>query len=78
MTFEPTEIEELPLPITGEINVDFNEVDRLMRAKKIDEVLDITDRAILIDQYGFSQNEVASLRSIWRKLSNRRINRKKK
>lgn len=78
MTFEPTEIEELPLPITGEINIDFNEVDRLLREKKIDEVLDITDRAILIDQYGFNQDEVTLFRSIWRKLSDRRINRKKK
>ena len=78
MTFEPTEIEKLPIPIVDEINIDFNKIDKLMREKKINEVLDIVDKAILIEQYGFTQNEVNLLRNIWVKLSNRRINRKKR
>lgn len=77
MTFEPTEIEELPIPISDEINVNFDQIDQLMRNRRIDEVLDIIDRAVLIDQYGFTEQEMTLLRSVWRKLSNRRINRKK-
>jgi adenine-specific DNA methylase len=77
MTFEPTEIEEIPLPICDEISLDFDEIDKLIREKRTDEVLDLIDRYILIEKYGFSQNEVTLLRNIWRKLSNRRINRKK-
>jgi len=78
MTFEPTEIEKLPIPIVDEIDIDFNKIDELMRDKKISEVLDIMDKAILIEQYGFTQSEVILLRNIWKKLSNRRINRKRK
>lgn len=78
MTFEPTEIEELPIPISDEINVNFDQIDQLMKERRIDEVLDIIDRAVLIDQYGFTEQETTLLRRVWRKLSNRRINRKKK
>jgi adenine-specific DNA-methyltransferase len=78
MTFEPTEIEKLPIPIVDKIDIDFNKIDELMREKKISEILDIVDKAILIEQYGFTQSEVSLLRNIWKKLSNRRINRKRK
>ena len=77
MTFEPTEIEEIKIPTPVELNVDFELVDSLIRERKIEEVLDIVDKEFLINQHGFDQQDVIQLRNIWRKLSNRRINRKK-
>ena len=78
LTFEPTEIEELPLPTLGKHNIDFKRVDSLIRQRKIEEVLDIVDRELLIKQLKFSEKEVKTLRGIWKKLSGRRTNRKSK
>ncbi|GAB2845456.1 DNA methyltransferase family protein [Hymenobacter ruber] len=79
LTFEPTEVEELPLPmLLSRDAVDFEEIDCLMRQKKIIEALDIVDQALLIEQMGYTRAEVLAFRSIWQKLSARRIGRKKK
>ncbi len=77
MTFEPTEIEDIILPRPVEFNVDFDLIDFLIRQRKIEEVLDIVDKELLIKQHGFKIEEVNALRAIWKKLSDRRINRKK-
>ena len=77
LTFEPTEIEEIKIPKPIDLNFDFQLIDSLIRKRKIEEVLDIVDKELLIKQYGFDEKEVKQLREIWRKLSNRRINRKK-
>lgn len=77
MTFEPTEIEDIILPKPVEFNVDFELIDSLIRQRKIEEVLDIVDKELLIKQHGFTKEEVKALRAIWKKLSDRRINRKK-
>lgn len=77
MTFEPTEIEEIYIPKLTQLNIDFNEIDGLIRERRIEEVMDIVDRALLIDFHGFSENDVITLRGVWKKLMNRRLNRKK-
>ena len=77
MTFEPTEIEEIRIPVLADLDLDFNKIDGLIRKRKIEEVLDIMDEALLIKHHGFSKPEVDVLKGIWRKLSQRRINRKK-
>ena len=77
LTFEPTEVEELPLPFLTSDVLDLDEIDQLMRQKRIHEVLDIVDKALLIDQLGFSISEVDKLQSIWKKLSSRRMGRKR-
>ncbi|WP_149914023.1 N-6 DNA methylase [Sphingobacterium cavernae] len=77
LTFEPSEIEELPLPILREDHmINFEEIDALMRNRNIEEVLDIIDNELLINQLKFSRADVDTLRGIWKKLSNRRNNRK--
>jgi len=78
MTFEPTEIEEIPIPVLHKLAIDFDEIDRLIRQRKIEEVLDIVDEALLIRKLRFAIDEVGLLRGIWRKLSNRRTERKRK
>lgn len=76
LTFEPSEMRELKIPIFEGINIDFSRVDTLMRQQKIEEVLDIVDEILLIDYHGFTRDEVMQLRNIWKKLSQRRNNRK--
>lgn len=77
LTFEPSEIEELPLPILENHNIDFRQVDSLIRQRKIEEVLDIVDEELLIKQLKFTEKEVKTFRGIWKKLSQRRANRNK-
>jgi len=76
LTFEPTEIEEIPLPLLKRHNIDFKKIDSLIRQRKIKEVLNIIDEELLINQLRFSKGEVQMLRGIWEKLSERRNGRK--
>jgi adenine-specific DNA-methyltransferase len=76
MTFEPTEIEEIRIPILKKLSIDFQEIDLLIRKREIERVLDIIDHELLIKKYGFSLKEVKKLRGIWKKLSKRRKCRK--
>ncbi|GMQ30667.1 class I SAM-dependent methyltransferase [Algoriphagus confluentis] len=77
MTFEPTEIEEIQIPLLADLDLDFNRIDELIRQREIEKVLDMVDQELLIKHHGFTQVEVDALRGIWRKLSQRRINRRK-
>lgn len=77
MTFEPTEIEELLIPVVENHGMDVEFIDELIREDRIEEVLDIVDKAVLINHYGFSLEETLELREIWKKMSDRRINRGK-
>lgn len=77
LTFEPTEIEEIPLPLLNQGSIDFKKIDALIRQRKIEEVLDIIDEELLIKQLHFSETEVQMLRGIWKKLSDRRNKRNK-
>lgn len=76
LTFEPTEIGIIPLPILKNTKVDFKKIDLLIRKKKIHEVLDIIDDELLVKQLHFSNTEINMCRAIWEKLSDRRQNRK--
>lgn len=77
MTFEPSEISEILIPRIDDFLIDFNKVDGLMREKRVEEAMDIIDKELLIKHHGFTENEVKQLRTIWEKLSLRRVNRKK-
>ena len=76
MTFEPSEVEKLPLPIVGVEGIDVRKVDKLVRAKQTEAVLDLTDQALLVDGIGLSWRQVSALRGIWAKLRDRRRGRK--
>lgn len=76
LTFEPTEIEEIPLPILEKSTIDFKKIDTLIRQRKIDEVLDIMDQELLIKQLRFKETEVLMFRQIWKKMASRRNERK--
>jgi len=76
LTFEPTEIGELPLPVLEKPVLDLKQIDKLIRERKIEKVLDIVDNVLLVEQLGYSVQEVKLFRDIWKKLSSRRCNRK--
>jgi len=76
LTFEPNESEKLPLPVVRTNVLDVIEIDMLVRANKIETVLDITDKALLIEGLGLSVNDTKLLRGIWNKMRDRRLNRR--
>ncbi|MBT2144896.1 MULTISPECIES: N-6 DNA methylase [unclassified Rhodanobacter] len=77
MTFEPSEVEKLPLPMAGIEAVNVRIIDRLIRNKETAAALDLVDRATLMDGMGLNQRQVTALRGIWMKLKERRRGRKK-
>jgi adenine-specific DNA-methyltransferase len=78
LTFEPSEAERLPLPLAGAENLDLEDFDRLLRADGIEAVLARTDEILLKRGLGLSCQEVKMLHTIWTKLRDRRILRKRK
>lgn len=76
LTFEPSEAERLPLPLTNAEQLDLERFDQLLRNGNIDDVLDITDKVLLQEGLGLSVKQTKMLRGIWVKLRDRRINRK--
>jgi len=77
LELEPNEAERLPLPSpTDAPCIEFAELDCLERAGRIDDLLDLTDAALLRDGLGFDAEDVRRFRTIWRKLSGRRVGRK--
>ncbi len=76
LTFEPSEIESLPIPLVNADNLNFQQIDRLVRKNDIDSVLDMNDEILLKQGLGLSETKITKLRNIWEKLRDRRINRK--
>ena len=72
----PSEVEGIYLPYR-EANAElFDKVDQMVREKKTaDEILDFTDKELLQKGMGFSKKEIKLARSIWHKLTRRRLDR---
>lgn len=74
----PSEAERIHLPYRTENAELLDTVDHMMRNKKsISEILKITDKKLLREGYGFTDKEVKLANGIWKKLSDRRLNRSK-
>lgn len=73
----PNEVEEVLLPYNEKNSDLLKEIDRLIR-KKVDilDILDITNKPILKENLGFSNSDIKLATGIWKKLSDRRLNRK--
>lgn len=73
---EPREAEGLPIPPPEGADVDaLPDLDRLVRAGKIEKALDLADQALLIDGLGWDREQVLLLRSVWTHLASRRKSR---
>ncbi|HIP26619.1 MAG TPA: class I SAM-dependent methyltransferase [Flavobacteriaceae bacterium] len=75
----PSEVEDILLPY-HENNIDLLPIiDKMIRDKKnITEILEITNKRILKDNFGLSNSDIELADRIWKKLSKRRLNRGKK
>ena len=74
----PSEAGKILLPYKTENDVLLASIDQMMREKKnIDEILEITNKQILKDGFGFTDKEIKLADNIWKKLSSRRLNRGK-
>ena len=52
------------------------QIDSIVRNNQnIEDALDIVDKKILVDTFGFEQKVCEDARSIWKKLQRRRLNR---
>lgn len=74
----PNEVEEILIPYKEENTEMIETLDKMLREKKsIDEILEYSDEMILKKGFGFSNREIKLANSIWKKLSGRRLNRKR-
>lgn len=76
LTFEPSEVENLPLPLDGAKGLPFARLDKLMRAGDVDAALRTVDGPLLEDGLGLKATQIDRLRGIWQKLRDRRLNRR--
>lgn len=76
LELEPNEAEQLPVPLRGANKLDIEGLHALIVNDDVDSVLDMTDQILLIKGLGLSKKDARSLRVIWGKLRDRRINRK--
>ncbi len=77
LELEPTEAERLLMPAVLNGALPLAECDRLMRAGRLDQVLEQNARIVLMEHIGLSKTECTALRDIWFKMRDRRMARKK-
>jgi adenine-specific DNA methylase len=72
----PNEVENVLLPYNDKNAEILDKIDRMLRSgKNIDDVLKITDKIILKQNYGFSDYQIKLANRIWKKLLKRRLER---
>lgn len=76
MTFEPGEVRKMRIPLLGAEQLSADLFDAWIRAGRIGDILDETDRILLKEGLGLAKEEILMLRGIWEKLRDRRIARK--
>lgn len=76
LELEPREAERLPIPYEYAESLNLDKINKLLLSKDIDAVLNITDKALLLNGLGLSIKDVNTLRQIWEKLYQRRIGRR--
>ena len=75
LELEPREALHLPIPFFSDAKLDVLELDALERVNNTEAILAITGR-LLHDKLGLDTTDQARLYAIWRKFSDRRLNRK--
>ncbi len=78
LELEPTEAERLLVPRQLNGAMPIKEADRLVRAGRIEEVLEQNDQLVLQRSLGLSKGDCAILKRIWTKMRDRRISRRRR
>lgn len=68
---------KMRIPMNGADKLDIHKIDSLQRKGKFEEILSYTDTVLLENGLGLSKHEVSLLHSIWNKMRNRRMSRKR-
>ena len=76
LELEPTEAEKMLMPRTLQQGLPLTEIDRLVRAGKLSDVLAENDRLVL-GALGFSKSDRKMLKDIWTRMRTRRSSRKR-
>lgn len=77
LELEPTEAERLLMPSKLGPAMRLDDCDRLIRDGRLDDVLDQNDKAVLQETMGLSNTECRLLRSVWQKMRDRRMARRR-
>ncbi|MEY2565019.1 MAG: adenine-specific DNA-methyltransferase [Verrucomicrobiota bacterium] len=78
LELEPTEAERLLMPAQLNGAMPLTECDRLVRAGKLDHVLEENARIVLRGHMGLSKTDCQVLREIWTKMRDRRMARRRR
>lgn len=76
LELEPNEAEELPLPFSGDLELDVDFIKSCLQEKNIEAAMDYVDRILLREYMNIPQQDIVLYRNAWKTLSSRRINRK--
>lgn len=77
LELEPTEAEALPFPKPDGVVYSLSDLDSWCTQHGVESTLDVVD-SLFLEPTGISGRDVETLRSIWRKLYQRRMSRKKR
>lgn len=77
LTFEPGEMRRIRVPMIGADQLDIQKIDDWQRNGQYEKILAYTDRILLYDGLKLTEYEVQLLRSIWNKMRDKRLSRKK-
>lgn len=77
LTFEPGEMRKIRIPMQMAERLDLQKIDYWQRNGEIDKILKYTDAILLQEGLGLSEHEIDLLHSIWEKMRNRRMTRKR-
>lgn len=77
LTFEPGEMRRMRIPMQLAEELDLDQIDNWQRKGETDKILAYTDDTLLRRGLGLSEHEISLLHSIWTKMRDRRLSRKK-
>ena len=77
LELEPTEAEKLLMPAALAPAMSIQDADRLIREDRLSHVLEENNRFVLIGQMGLSQSDCRLLQTIWEKMRDRRLGRRR-
>lgn len=77
LELEPTEAERLMMPAQLNGAMPLSKVDKLVRAGKLDDVLEENARIVLREHMGLTVAECSILKGVWTKMRDRRNSRKR-
>ncbi len=78
LELEPTEAERLLMPAQLADALPLKECDRLIRAGGLEQVLQENAKQVLIKGMGMSKSDCEALKTIWTKMRDRRMSRRRK